>query len=408
MSVVAFFLLQCFILVLSWDTFTNLPFLGSIPRLVGLAASAVGLLHILARKSVRPLSWFHLFAILFVVWTGVSNFWSIDPEATRTRFLTYLQLAVLVWLIWEIAWPPERQQSLLRAYVLGSCVAAVLTIYNYHSGDAWRAGLFAEPTRFVAMKQDPNELGLILALGIPMAWYVGLSQPHRRLAVAWLLYLPLAITAILLTASRGAVITMMVALLIIPVTLGRLRLRTGLAVFALAVGSLALAASVAPEKSLERIASMGSDIEAGSFGGRARLWRAGLEVAQEHPLVGVGAGAFGAAIEPLFTGQTYETERESSHNVLLAILVEDGVVGLLLFIAMVTAAMEPLRHLPPFQRRFSIVLLSALAVGSWSLHWDHRKQLWFVLGMVAVQLANRSQSAVVGEPEAETVPDVST
>jgi O-antigen ligase len=201
---------------------------------------------------------------------------------------------------------------------------------------------------------------------------------------------------------------MVVALLIIPVTLGRLRLRTGAAMCALAVGSLALAARVVPEKSLERIGSIGSDIEAGYFGGRVRLWRAGLEVAQEHPLVGVGAGAFGAAIEPLFGSQTFGSERESSHNVLLAILVEDGAVGLLLFVAMVTAAMQPLRHLPPFQRRFSIVLLSALAVGSWSLHWDHRKQLWFVLGMVAVQLAHRPPSPGVGDPEERTVPDAST
>ena len=109
LSKAAFTCLWCFILVVPWDALTDLPIVGSLPRLVGIVASAVGGLYILARGRVRPLSWFHVLAVLFVLWTGASTFWSIDPEATRTRFLTYLQLVVLVWLIWEIGWSPERQ-----------------------------------------------------------------------------------------------------------------------------------------------------------------------------------------------------------------------------------------------------------------------------------------------------------
>src|SRR5439155_640108 len=71
--------------------------------------------------------------------------------------------------------------------------------------------------RFAALNQDPNDLGLTFALGLPMAWYVSLSQ--ARGAWLWCLYLPLAITAILLTGSRGAVLTGLVGLSIIPWTL---------------------------------------------------------------------------------------------------------------------------------------------------------------------------------------------
>jgi len=134
MSNAAFWSLWCFVFVLPWDKFILMPVLGSIPRLVGLAASAVGVVHVLARRRVRPLSWFHLFAILFVLWAGVSAFWSIDPQATRVRFLTYIQLVVLVWLIWEIAWSPERQRALLQAYVLGVSFAAGFTIHTYLLG----------------------------------------------------------------------------------------------------------------------------------------------------------------------------------------------------------------------------------------------------------------------------------
>ncbi len=132
-----------------------------------------------------------------------------------------------------------------------------------------------------------------MVVGLPMAWHVSLSQAHRRSAWMWRLYLPLAITAILLTASRGAVLAALVALVIIPWTLGRLRVRTKAALYALAVGLLLLASNVVPEASLARIASTPADIEAGYFGGRGAIWIAGLEVAGEHPLAGVGAGAYG-------------------------------------------------------------------------------------------------------------------
>jgi len=397
MSKVAFWSLWCFILVLPWDVFTQLPVVGSIPRLVGLVASAVGVLYIVARRRVRPLSWFHLFAVLFVLWAGASSFWSIDPEATRTVFLTYVQLLVLAWLIWEVAWSPDRQRALLQAYVLGAGAAAVLVISNCLLGVAFRPDVVTG--RFAALNQNPNELGLTLALGIPMAWYVSLSQPDRRIAWMWQVYLPLAITAILLTASRGSVISLFVALIIVPATQQRLRLRTTAALYALAVASLMLASDFVPEESLERIKSAPRDIASTYFGDprpgdaiRNAIWITGLEVAQEHPLAGVGAGAFEAAVEPALHNEF------SSHQVYMSILVEDGIVGFMLFLAMIAATLTSMRHSPPLQRRFSIVLLLTLAVGSWSISWDHRKQFWFVLGVLAAQVAQRPPRQPVSPP----------
>lgn len=383
MAKAAFAVLWCFVLVLPWDVFLNLPVLGSIPRIIGVIASAVGVTYVLARQRVRPLSWFHLLAALFVLWAGVTTLWSIDADATRTLFFTYLQLVVFAWLIWEVAWSPERQRALLQAYVLGASIAALVTIRNYLAGATYFGGGPAtDIARFAALNQDPNELGLTFALGLPMAYYVSLS-PERRTAWLWRLYLPLAIAGILLTGSRGSVLSALVGLSIIPLTLGRLRLRTKVALYALVAASLLLASQVVPEASLARIASTRADIEAGYFGGRGAIWLAGLEVAREHPLVGVGAGGFEEAVEPTIHQEMV------AHNVFLSILVEDGLVGLVLFVAMVLATLVPLRHLPPPQRRFSTVLLLALAVGSLSLSWGHRKQFWFVLGVLAVQTAPR-------------------
>ena len=82
----------------------------------------------------------------------------------------------------------------------------------------------------------------------------------------------------------------------------------------------------------------------------------------------------------------------------LAILVENGIVGLLL--AAAAAATIPVRYLPPLQQRFSIVLLLALAVASLSGEWENRKFFWFVLGVLAAQVVYRP----AGQPVSLAVP----
>ena len=91
LSKAAFAGLWCFVLVLPWDVYAEFPVVGSIPRLVGIVASAVGVLYIVARRRVRPLSWFHVLALWFVFWAALSMLWSIDQDATRTRLLTRSQ-----------------------------------------------------------------------------------------------------------------------------------------------------------------------------------------------------------------------------------------------------------------------------------------------------------------------------
>lgn len=189
---------------------------------------------------------------------------------------------------------------------------------------------------------------MILALGLPTVWYLGRAHPTRRVAWMWRLYVPLGLTAILLTASRGAFLAALVELMFVPGTVGRVSFRT---------------------KALHVLASPRSRSRVASFRG---CWCAGVPG-------GGGAGALAAdGFPPDLPG----------------ILVELGILGLFLFVAMMAAVVQPLRRLPPFQRRLWIVLLATLAVGSLSLHLDHRKHVWFVLGLVASVAALRRRDRI--------------
>jgi O-antigen ligase len=273
---------------------------------------------------------------------------------------------------------------------LGAWVAGIATVYDYLSDASGQA----QAARFTALNLDPNDLGLTLVLGLPIAWSLCLSQPYRRPSWTWGLYIPLGITAVLLTASRGAFVAGLVALMVIPWTLAHVGIAKKIALYALAVGSLVGASSIVPAASLERVASTRTDIASGYFGGRGVIWESGLLLVREHPLAGVGAGAFAAAAEPTIG------RRRSSHAAFLSILVEEGIVGLLLFLTMAVAALNPVWRLPALERKFSLILFVTLAVGSLSLALDYRKQLWLVLGLLAAQVTQRSgrRSAVGGLP----------
>jgi hypothetical protein len=62
------------------------------------------------------------------VWFCCSYFWTIDPEATMDALRGYFQVMMIVWLVWEFAESPFDLRALLRAYVAGSWVLAVLTV----------------------------------------------------------------------------------------------------------------------------------------------------------------------------------------------------------------------------------------------------------------------------------------
>jgi O-antigen ligase len=175
--------------------------------------------------------------------------------------------------------------------------------------------------------------------------------------------------------------------------MGRQRLSTKIAMFALAVGLLMVVVSFVPESILQRLGTTEADIASGYFGRRGMIWAAGLDVARAHPIAGVGAGAFGAAVVPALHFEW------SSHNTPLSFLVEYGLIGVCLFGLMIAAGVAALRPLPRLERRFGLILLLTLGVGSLTLEWDNRKQFWFVLGIVPALAALRPRPQRIGELE---------
>lgn len=374
MNRIAFLLLWFLAFSMAWEEMVEIPAFGRISRLIGLVAFAAGACSVLLAKKVRTLTPFHGMVGAFACWSTASIFWSVNPANTYQTSLTYIQLALLLWLIWELAPTTSRQHALLQAYVLGSYLSALYTIAAYLTSTA-------ALKRYAASGYNANDLGFTLALAIPMAWY--LSLVCRRRAAVWLnrLFLPVGLAAILLTASRGAAIPAAVALLLIPWTVTRWPPRTKVAIIVLLAGSVYLLTTFVPTTSLERLATTSSEIQDGSFSARGRIWRAGWQIFLRHPIAGVGAGNFAETVVSTLG------EARSPHQSFLAVLVGQGLIGLALFLAIFAVALLPVPRFPPLQRKFWAILALTLLIGLIPRTWDRRKPTWLVLGVLAAQAA---------------------
>jgi O-antigen ligase len=366
--------LWLFVFVVPWENMIVIPGLGTISKALGMFALVVTAFAPLISGRLRRLRSFHVAAMVFVLLAAASVFRAYDNQQwALLRTGTYVQLLLVVWMIWELAPTVGRQRGLLMAYVLGAYVAGLATIRAYLTG----VGTSATLRRFAAEGFDANALGTILALAVPMAWYLALT--YRRPILQWVCrgYLPVGVFAIGLTASRGALVVVTVALLIVPITLTRLTPAKMVGAMLLLIVCGTLAAVYVPKQSLDRFSTISSEVEGGHLGGRGEVWMGGLRAFAQRPLLGYGAANFKGAVEP------YVGRRVVAHNAYLSVLVEQGIVGFVPWFLMFVAVFRQVRKLPPMERRFGLVLLGALGVALLPLSWEDKKPVWFILGLLA-------------------------
>lgn len=368
MGTLAYTALWIFIFTLPWEAVVVIiPGVGLLSKVTGALAMASALGIAVVAGRFRRWHVFHVAALLFVLWLVVVLFFFHAGEALPKTFWTFIQLFLVLWIVWELAPSWSRQIGLLTAYVLGAHVAALNTIMIYRRA----AGTMS---RYAAGSVDANDLAMTLALGLPMAWYLGMA--HTRPLLRWICrgYLVTGLFAIGLTGSRGGIVATIVALLIVPFTM--LKLSPGRR--AAAIGMLVLAGAVAvvyvPERVVQRLATTSSEVEQGRLSGRGRIWKAGLEAFARRPVIGYGPGSFRGAVQG-----TLGLETQVAHNSYLSVLVEEGLVGFVLYMTMFGSVWVAVLRLPTLERRFALVLLTTLAVAMLPLTWENRKVVWFIM-----------------------------
>src|SRR5690242_1411371 len=130
-------LLVLYVFAIPWEYSLDLGSpLGNVARIVGLVLLVVAIPAVLQAVRVRNPGALHWLVLAFYIWFCVSYFWTIEPVATLDKMRAYFQEMMIVWLVWEFAESPNQLRTLMRAYVAGSWVLAILTLANFATPEA--------------------------------------------------------------------------------------------------------------------------------------------------------------------------------------------------------------------------------------------------------------------------------
>lgn len=371
----AWVLLCALVFSLPLEKAVMLPGVGTFARAIGALCLIAGVAAMVARRSLRVPNAGLLLAGGFVLWSGATYFWSVSPLATAGRFSTLAQLFLMLWLIWELCRSETRQWWLMRCYVYGAAVSSILTFVRYsrHQQTYYR--------RYATAGFDPNDLGLTLALAIPMALYLASRVSKGWKWLVWLSGL-LIVAAVLLTASRMALVASAVGFLYAAITWRTAapaqRLFSVAMLGALVLGALWLA----PSASRERLATLHTELARGTLHNRTHIWKAGLKVLKRHPLLGAGAGAYPEAVYPWLGRPGVPGHEYTAHNTFLSVLVETGFVGAASFGLWLATLGLFIWMLPATGRALWLTTILVWAAGVFTLTWENRKPTWLLVALI--------------------------
>jgi len=263
--------------------------------------------------------------------------------AYSPKFTTALQQVVFFYVPFALAYCLLRRldwtQRLTRtclALVAGLAVAFALVGFVEYETKT----IFLNP-KLIAANQvhayftvnsvffDPNIFGRFLALVMILLGAVILYARRQRTQLVTIVVLAILWAALVLTLSRSSLGALLVGL----GALAALRWKVGRAVF-IAVGVVALAAAAIAISPTTFGLNQGLN---GASSGRPSLVTGGIDLFGERPLWGYGSGSF----ETEYSAHHHQIGQtlSASHTIPVTIAAEQGLIGLVVYVALVFAAL---------------------------------------------------------------------
>ncbi|MEM7314162.1 MAG: O-antigen ligase [Planctomycetota bacterium] len=276
-----------------------------------------------------PLFWC---LFLFAVWTFATYFWSVDSSQTAFKLCV-----LVVFTVSSLGFSRALVTEELTWVIGGSCL-----IYLVLGLVAELAQGTFEPLgdyRFTGT-QHPNTQA---AYGAILSLVCGSFLLSTRSRISMLILFFVAVCFVALTKSRttvAAVLFGLTALQLVRVKGANRILWAAGALFTVAAGGFLISTlGSAVRARLGTAAALGRADEVNSLTGRIPLWNELLDAIQEHPICGHGYLAYWSSEQVEYLSDLFAWEIPHGHNMYLDVLLDSGIIGLALFVAVIMSAL---------------------------------------------------------------------
>jgi Lipid A core - O-antigen ligase and related enzymes len=278
----------------------------------------------------------------------------------------YVPFTVLALAIARLPWSRLGVQLLYIEVLVMALVFAIVGFYQYQTRDIFQnpkvinANAYAPFFRVNSVFWDPSVYGRFLVVAIIPSVVLLVRKRARRLTPAVVAAIVILWSGLLISFSQSSFAALLVG--VVGAAFVAWRWRALIAVAA-AVAVLAGIAVSAPQlrHSIQHHTSTGLN---SASSGRFSLVANGIRIAGAHPVTGVGVGGFKRAYADRVHFKGKEPKKAASHNTPVTVAAETGLVGLVLFVALLGRAVHP--GIPPSRqlaRRRRLALRWARARG---------------------------------------------
>jgi hypothetical protein len=373
-------------------------------------AAAVTLVALmLHRKSMQPTlalrkSGFLWGFLVMVAWVAIQSFWALDPIAHQNLLSFYLKFILVLIMICKSIDSEEHLRLFLWTHVLGCFYLGWLAFTSYEGG---RFEGFGSPGI-----DDANAAALQMVTGIIIAGALFLSGSTRVKGML-LLVIPLIVNALVTTVSRGGFLAAAVGGLIYNWWAprkyrGRVRL---LSVLALLL--FAMLTTDSYWQRMDTIKLQGADVQGvDTGGGRLEIIAAQWRMAKGRPL---GCGHMCTTVlSPVYIEKRFLSQGQdrASHNTFMTMVVDHGVVGVALYIALLVWTFKNSRlafrrlkgeegFLATMQPAVSACLGAIIVADMFAQYPKFEARLWFIGALLVIVHLSANRAAVTArEPAA--------
>lgn len=383
---------------MAWGFATSMPF-AQIVAVVTLVSM------LMKRDEQKAIPWERETVVLafFVVWMLITTFFAVYPTLAWVQFEKVVKIQLMIFVAMMLINTPERLKYLVWTIALSLSFYGVKGgIFTIAHGGVHRVQ--GPPNTFIG---GNNEIGLALAMTVPLLYFLGRSLNHHWLRLGAYTAMVLTAVAAIGTQSRGALLGMAAMALVF-----WWKAKNKFVITLLGGLAVLLIVQIMPEAWYARMNTIKDYEQDGSAMGRINAWAMAFNLASSR-FLGGGFETFRPEMFRIYAPNPRQVH--DVHSIYFEVLGEHGFVGLLFFVLLVifswrsaSAIKKAIKNVPGQEMMVDMVsmvqvsLVAYLAAGAFlgMAYFDYFYNLVLILVVAKVTLRRQGLFGArrLGEP----------